>query len=112
MGFPWKKLAGLGEIGLHIVEFAVPAVKQVEDVARTILAAKGKGLSSKEKQELALTFIKASLASAEGLSGQDLLNDVKVEAAARSVIDAVVAFQNAVAEAMAARELLTVTTTK
>lgn len=100
MPFSWK---GLGKIGLGLLESVVPAVKQVEDITTLLLKTHGRGLTSAEKQELAVQYTKALLESAEGLGGQDLLNDTKIESAARKVIDAVVSFQNAVAEAKASR---------
>lgn len=57
-----------------------------------------KKLKGQQKQDAAVDLIRAILAGSEEASGRDLLNDLDVEAATRSAIDAIVALQNVIAK--------------
>jgi hypothetical protein len=97
MNIPWKTIFTLTK---SIVEAAVPAVGQVETVAKTIIHLKD--LSGQAKQDAVLAVVKDAVVAAENLTNKDLLNDADVDKATRGVIDAVVALQNIIAAKKAA----------
>jgi hypothetical protein len=76
------------QIGIKLLPYIVEAVNWVE---RFI---KGKGQT---KQDAAIKLVMSMLGIAESATEKDLLEDSKVEDAARKVIDAVVALQNVIA---------------
>lgn len=61
----------------------------IEQIAESI-----PGLKGKSKQDAVVELVKAALKSAEDATARNLANDAEVEAATRSVIDAVVALNN------------------
>lgn len=91
-------LKAIGKTLLAIVAATYPAVALVEEGVIDLLQAK----TGKEKQDAALKLIMSSVTLTEGVVGKDLLNDAEVQAATRSVIDAVVALQNVLAKKRAA----------
>lgn len=76
------------EIGLRIIPYIGTAVAAVERFVS------GKG---QVKQDAAIDMVKVLLESVEGAAAKDLIDNEKVQAGARGVVDAVVAFQNIVA---------------
>lgn len=85
-------------VGLKALPLIFGAITAVERFV------KGKG---QEKQDAALEMVKDLLATTEGITGKDLLEDSDVADAAKKVIDAVVSFQNLVAKRNAARAIAT-----
>ena len=82
---------GFLSIGLKVLPYIVEAVNWVEKFLT-------KGSSSTDKQNSAIKLVVSMLGIAESATEKDLLDDSKVEAAARKVIDAVVALQNVISE--------------
>jgi len=82
----WIKFA------VTVASAAIPGVAQIETIARSMPALKGKA-----KQDAVVELIKASVLASESVADRDLLNDPDVEKATRAIVDAVVAFQNIVA---------------
>ena len=80
---------GFLQIGLKLLPYIVEAVNWVEKFI------KGKG---SDKQDSAIKLVISMLGIAESATEKDLLDDSKVEIAARKVIDAVVALQNVISE--------------
>lgn len=77
------------QVGLRVLQY-IPAIV---DIVERFWTSKGKA-----KQDAAVTMVNQLVEAAEGVAGRDLLNDPVVDTAARAVIDAVVAFQNILAE--------------
>ena len=77
-------------IGFKLVPLIIGAVQAVE---RLVSGAKGK-----DKQDAAVDMVGAMLATIEGATGRELLDDAAVQEATRQVIDAVVALQNCIAK--------------
>jgi hypothetical protein len=83
------------ERGFTLVPLIIGAVNAIENLVT--------GLRGSKKQDAAVDFTRSILISVEGLAGKDLIDDVKVQAAVRTLIDAAVAVQNAVASAKIAK---------
>jgi hypothetical protein len=81
-----------------VIKVAPLVMAAVHAVERVVIGAKGK-----DKQEAAVEIVRTLIASTETIAGRDLLNDAAVEAALRAAIDAVVALENAIANAKAAK---------
>lgn len=89
MKIDWKSVA---RIGTKVVGLIVPGVAMIEQIAQQLGA-----LSGQNKQDAVVGLVKSTLAAAEGLTEKELANDADVEAATRSVIDAVVALHKVIA---------------
>lgn len=82
----WASLA------FRFLPLVIQAVGSVERLV------KGKG---PEKQDAAMDVLRTIVETTESGTNRDVFNDAKVEAAGRNLIDAVVAFNNAVTNAKA-----------
>ena len=82
-------------LGFKIVAF-IPAIV---DTVEKFIAGKGKA-----KQDAAMDMLGVFITSVEGVVGKELLDEAKVQNALRKVIDAVVAFQNVVADVKAKKQ--------
>jgi hypothetical protein len=76
---------GFVAIGLQLLPLLVEAITWVERFSTR---------KGREKQDAAVQLVKSLLGLTEEASNRDLLDDEQVEAATRTVIDAVVALQN------------------
>lgn len=85
MGFNIGKFV---EIGLRIAPLVISAVDAVENLFD------GKG---QDKEEEALRLAGLSIRAIESIMDKDVLHDPSVQEAARNLIRAYVAFQNAIA---------------
>jgi hypothetical protein len=82
------------EIGFRAVPYVIAAVQAVERFV------KGRG---QEKQDAAVAMVETMVLATEGISGKELLDNTKVQAAVRETIDAVVALQNVIASVKASK---------
>lgn len=87
-------------VAARIIGIVVPGVSAVETIASQFGSLKGK-----QKQDAIVEMVRASLATAESLSGRELAGDEDVERATRGVVDAVVALHNILARKQAAPSL-------
>lgn len=91
MKINFKKIGG---VSLAILGSVFPAVKAVEDGVHAVKDAKG----SQAKQDAAFELIKNAKELAIEVKDKSLLDNPKIAAATRVLIDAVVALQNVLHE--------------
>jgi len=81
------------DIGFRIAPLIISAVTTVERIFT----------SDANKEDKAMALLEEMLPTVEAILARDLLNDAKVNEAAREAMRAIVAFQNALAAAKAAK---------
>jgi len=93
MGINFKKVGSL--LG-KVLPKLVGGISMVESLSGRVDALSG--LKGKQKQDAVIAIVEDALSSGQVLVGKDLAKDAEIIAAAREVIDVIVAFNNLVAK--------------
>lgn len=92
----WK---AIGRFALGIAEITIPGVNQIEQGIKDFRSKP----SGDEKRQAVKNIVLGSLTAGEFAADRDLLDDPKVAAAYDGFISSYVSFQNALADAKAAK---------
>ena len=97
MGFPWKKVFGIGKVlaGAFLPGIVIASINTIEEAAGE--------MKGGDKKAAVLKMAAAAVQAVEGASDKDVVNDAKVAEATSQFIDAYVALQNAIAAARQAK---------
>ena len=97
MGFPWKKLLGVGKAlaGAFLPGIVISSINAIEDAAGE--------MKGGDKKAAVLKMAAAAVEGIEGAAEQDVVNNPAVVQATSNFIDAYVALMNAMAAVKAAK---------